>query len=122
MSAPPEGTLGAEEIAATRAAIGWLHPAFEIPEQVRNGWDAKEAGKRAERRWKRIFASYQKQNPADAAEFARRMKGDLPADFPVSIENLLKETAAKAETVATRKASQNVLEAIKPGLPELLGG
>jgi len=114
--------LGAEEIAATRAAIGWPHPPFEIPELVRAAWDHREAGKRAERRWNRTMKEYEKQFPTEAAEFQRRIRGDLPADFSASFENLLKETAAKAETIATRKASQNVLEAIKPGLPELLGG
>ncbi|HWA36487.1 MAG TPA: transketolase [Burkholderiales bacterium] len=111
--------LGAEEIAATRAAIGWNHPAFEIPDPVRNAWDAREAGKRAERRWKKIFASYEKQHPGEAAEFTRRMQGELPAGW---LGSLVEETAQKAETIATRKASQNVLEAIKPRLPELLGG
>jgi transketolase len=114
--------LGAEEIAATRQAIGWSHPPFDIPEHVRNGWDAREAGKRAEKKWRRVFSSYEKQFPGEAAEFQRRVKGDLPADFSGALENLLKETVAKGETVATRKASQNVLEALKPGLPELLGG
>jgi transketolase len=111
--------LGAEEIAATREAIGWSHPPFEIPEQVRNGWDAREAGKRAERRWNRTFKEYEKQFPGEAAEFSRRMKGELPGDF---LGALVEETAQKAETIATRKASQNVLEAVKPRLPELLGG
>jgi transketolase len=114
--------LGAEEIAATRAAIGWNHPAFVVPDPVRDAWDAREAGKRAERRWKKIFAAYEKQDPEKAAEFTRRMKGELPADFEGFLDNLLQETSQKAETVATRKASQNVLEAIKPRLPELLGG
>jgi transketolase len=114
--------LGAEEIAATRAAIGWPHAAFEIPDAVRNAWDAKEAGKRAERRWNRTFKEYEKAFPQEAAEFTRRMKGELPADFEGFLNNVLQETAQKAETVASRKASQNALEAIKPHLPELLGG
>jgi transketolase len=111
--------LGAEEVAATREAIGWRYPAFEVPEHVYRGWDAREAGKRAERRWNRLLKEYQKQFPADAAEFTRRVKGDLPPDF---LGSLVEETAQKAETVATRKASQNVLEVLKPRLPELLGG
>jgi transketolase len=114
--------LGAEEIAATRAAIGWPHPAFEIPEAVRAAWDAREAGKRAERRWIRAFKEYEKQFPQEAAEFTRRMKGDLPADFEGLLSNLVRETTQKAETIASRKASQNVLEVLKAGLPELLGG
>jgi transketolase len=114
--------LGAEEIAATRAAIGWPHAAFEVPDSVRNAWDAKEAGKRAERRWNRTFKEYEKAFPQEAAEFTRRMKGELPADFEGFLKNVLQETAQKGETVASRKASQNALEAIKPHLPELLGG
>jgi transketolase len=111
--------LGAEEVAATREAIGWRYPAFEIPDHVRAGWDAREAGKRAERRWNRTLKDYGKQFAAEAAEFGRRIKGELPAGFD---QGLIEETAQKAETIATRKASQNVLEAIKPRLPELLGG
>jgi transketolase len=114
--------LGAEEIAATRAAIGWPHAAFEVPGPVRASWDAREAGKRAERRWRKIFSSYEKQYPAEAAEFTRRMKGELPADFAETLRNLVQETAQKAETIATRKASQNALETLVAKLPELLGG
>jgi transketolase len=114
--------LGAEEIAATRQAIGWPYPPFEIPQQVRDAWDAREAGKRAERRWSRSFKDYEKQFPAEAAEFTRRMTGELPQEFGKTLRALVEELNAKGETIATRKASQNVLEAIKPGLPELLGG
>jgi transketolase len=114
--------LGAEEVAATRAAIGWSHPPFEIPPEVYAGWDAREAGKRAERRWNRLLSSYQKQFPEEAAEFQRRSAGQLPADFEAKFSSLLSETNQKAETVATRKASQNVLEVLKPALPELVGG
>jgi len=114
--------LGAEEVAATRAAIGWAHAPFEIPQAVRDGWDAREPGKRAERRWNRLFASYEKQFPAEAAEFRRRTAGELPAGFDSVSSRLLEETHQKAETLATRKASQNALEVLKPALPELLGG
>ncbi|HYD55313.1 MAG TPA: transketolase, partial [Burkholderiales bacterium] len=114
--------LGAEEIAATREAIGWKHAAFEIPEHVRAGWDAREPGRRAERRWNKTLKEFEKQFPGEAAEFSRRMKGELPGDFGDFLNTLLEETSQKAETIATRKASQNVLEAIKPKLPELLGG
>jgi transketolase len=114
--------LGSEEIAATREAIGWPHPPFEIPESVRLGWDAREAGKRAERRWSRAFKAYEKQFPAEAAEFSRRTEGRLPADFPQALSALIDELSQKAESIATRKASQNVLEVLKPRLPELLGG
>jgi transketolase len=114
--------LGSEEIAATRQAIGWPHPPFEIPEAVRQAWDAREAGKRAERRWNQLFKKYSAQFPAEAAEFLRRSAGRLPADFAQTLERLVEEANQKAETIATRKASQNLLEALVPALPELLGG
>jgi transketolase len=114
--------LGAEEIAATRSALGWSHAAFESPEAVRQGWDAREAGKRAERRWNRLLAGYEKQFPAEAAEFRRRMAAELPAGFDSLARQLIEDTNRKAETVATRKASQNALEVLVPALPELLGG
>jgi transketolase len=114
--------LGADEVAATRAAIGWSHAPFEVPQEVYDGWDAREAGKRAERRWNRLLASYQKQFPDEAAEFRRRDAGALPERFEEVIRSFLQEAGSKAETVATRKASQNVLEVLKPALPELVGG
>jgi transketolase len=112
--------LGAEEIAATRAAIGWAHPPFVVPDNVRAGWDARETGKRAERRWNRVHKEYQKQFPNEAAEFARRMAGRLPGGD--LFRKLVDETVQKAETIATRKASQNALEMLVPALPELVGG
>jgi transketolase len=114
--------LGAEEIAATRQALGWLHPAFEIPQSVYEGWDAREAGKRAERAWQRRFNAYAKEFPAEAAEFKRRMAGELPADFDALARRLVEEFNQKGETLATRRASQLVLDALKPKLPELVGG
>jgi len=114
--------LGAEEIAATRAAIGWPHPPFVVPDNVRAGWDAKDTGKRAERRWNRVFRDYQRQFPAEAAELTRRAAGSLPAGAKDAFKKLLEETVQKAETVATRKASQNALEVLVPALPELVGG
>ncbi|OGA23113.1 MAG: transketolase [Betaproteobacteria bacterium RIFCSPLOWO2_02_FULL_67_26] len=114
--------LGAAEVAATRQAIGWPYPPFEIPESVRSGWDARESGKRVERRWNRLFAAYTEAHPELAADFRRRMAGELPQDFGARVDALTHETNARAETVATRKASQNVLETIKLALPELLGG
>ena len=114
--------LGDKEIAATRQAIGWSYPPFEIPENVYRGWDAREAGKRIERRWNRLLAAYEKQYPAEAAEFKRRMAGELPGDFDGKVSFLLNEASEKAETMATRKASQRVLEVLVPALPELLGG
>jgi transketolase len=114
--------LGADEIAATRAAIGWPHPAFEIPKPVYEGWDARETGKRAEKRWQKLLKSYRAAFPEDAAEFERRVKGDLPPDFDAALQALVADTNTKAETIATRKASQNALEALVPALPELVGG
>jgi transketolase len=114
--------LGAQEIEATRAAIGWRHAPFEIPREVYEGWDAREAGRKAQRRWNRLFSSYEKQFPVEAAEFTRRTAGELPSGFEDRVRELIAEAHRKAETLATRKASQNVLEALKPALPELLGG
>jgi transketolase len=114
--------LGADEVAATRAAIGWPHPAFEIPQPVREAWDAREAGKKAEKRWNALLKKYAAQFPAEAAEFQRRAAGQLPEDFEEKTRSLVEELTQKAETLATRKASQNVLEALKPAMPELLGG
>jgi transketolase len=114
--------LGEKEIAATRAALGWNPAPFEIPEPVAAGWSAREAGKRAERRWNRSFAAYEKAFPAEAAELRRRFSGELPADFASRLAALVEEQNAKAETLATRMASQNVLEALVPALPELVGG
>jgi len=114
--------LGDKEVAATRQAIGWPYPPFQVPANVYQRWDARETGKRAERRWNRLFAAYEKQYPAEAAEFRRRTAGALPADFESRLDSFLKETTEKAETIATRKASQNALEVLVPAMPELLGG
>ena len=114
--------LGAEEIAATRAAIGWPHPAFEIPQAVYDGWDARATGKRLERRWQKLLKGYHAAFPEDAAEFERRMKGDLPGNAEQLFQGMVADFNGKAETIATRKASQNALEALVPALPELVGG
>jgi len=114
--------LGADEIAATRTALGWTHSAFEIPQEVYQGWDAREAGKRAEKAWQRRFNAYKKQFPAEAAEFERRTGGRLPDGFDAAAQRVLEEFGAKAETLATRRASQLVLDAFKTALPELVGG
>ena len=114
--------LGAEEIAATRTAIGWAHAAFHVPENVYAGWDAKEAGARAEKAWKRRFNAYKKEFPTEAAELERRMGGQLPSTFADAARKVIDEFNAKAETLATRRASQLVLDALVPALPELIGG
>ena len=114
--------LGDKEVAAARQALGWSHPAFEVPQSIYEGWDAREAGKRAEKRWNRVFSSYQKNYPQEAAEFKRRMAGELPAGFDAAARQVVDEFNQKAETLATRRASQLVLDALKPVLPELVGG
>ena len=114
--------LGEKEITATREALGWGHPPFELPAAVYEGWDARKRGASAERRWKRLISAYEKQYPAEAGEFWRRSAGELPSDFAARVEALVKETDSKAETLATRKASQNALEVLVAMLPELVGG
>jgi len=114
--------LGEKEVAATREAIGWPYPPFEVPEPVRAGWDARKRGASVERKWNKLFASYEREHGVLAAEFKRRTSGTLPADFAARTETLVRELAGKAETVATRRASQLVLEALLPALPELVGG
>ena len=114
--------LGEKEVAATREAIGWKYPPFEVPDGLRLGWNARERGRRAERRWKRVFNAYEKAQPELAKEFLRRMSGVLPLDFQEKLKSLMADTNLKAETIATRKASQNALEALVPALPELIGG
>ena len=114
--------LGKDEVAATRTAIGWNYPPFEIPEHVYQGWDARARGAELEKAWDEKFAAYEKAYPKLAAEFKRRTAGELPADWPKQTAAMLKKINAKAETIATRKASQNVIEALGPVLPEFFGG
>ena len=114
--------LGDKEIAATREALGWTHPPFVIPAGIAKGWDARRKGARREAEWKKRFAAYTQAFPAEAAEFERRMAGDLPGDFAARVEALVAQTNTKAETIATRKASQNAIEGLAPSLPELIGG
>jgi transketolase len=114
--------LGDAEIAAARAHIGWAHAPFEIPQDVYAGWDAKKRGAEREADWNNKFASYAKAFPAEAAEFKRRMAGELPANWPAHAKQAIETANAKAETVATRKASQIAINALAPALPEFLGG
>ncbi|GGX29115.1 transketolase [Pigmentiphaga litoralis] len=114
--------LGDKEISATRAAIDWPHAPFEIPADVYAAWDAKEAGHAAEANWNKCFAEYRTQFPELAAEFERRMKGDLPADFSDTLARIVAQTADKQETLASRKASQQMIAALVDVLPEMLGG
>ncbi|CAB1370436.1 transketolase [Denitratisoma oestradiolicum] len=114
--------LGDAEIAAARPHIGWNFPPFEIPREVYEVWDAKTKGAQWESEWQRKFDHYAAAHPALAAEFKRRMAGDLPADWAAQVQEVLTKTNDKAETVATRKASQIAIEAYAPRLPEMLGG
>ncbi len=114
--------LGAEEIEATRKHLGWNYGAFEIPQDVYDGWNAKEKGAALENGWNALFAEYQTKFPEKAAEFVRRMNSELPAGFDAYVQTALKEVCDKAEKIATRKASQNSIEILAKVLPELVGG
>ncbi|WP_029921368.1 transketolase [Nevskia soli] len=114
--------LGAEEVAATRAALDWPHAPFEIPGDVREAWDARSRGSRAQAQWCDAFAAYDAAHPQLAKEFARRLGGEFPPDFEQRAKALLDNALANRKEVATRKASQQALEQIGPGMPELLGG
>ena len=114
--------LGDAEIALTREALGWKHGPFEIPAEIYAEWDAKQKGADAENEWNKRFAAYETEFPALASEFKRRMAGELPADFAEKASEFIREVATKGETIASRKASQNCLNAFGPLLPELLGG
>jgi transketolase len=114
--------LGDDEIALTRERLGWKHGAFEIPNNVYEGWNAKEKGVAAETSWNTKFDAYAKAHPELAAEFKRRVSGELPADFSAQAQAYIDECQTKGDVVASRKASQNTLNAFGPLLPELLGG
>ena len=114
--------LGASEIANTRRQLEWPFAAFEIPDDVRRGWDATARGEAAEEVWAANFTAYRAAYPEAAAEFERRTRGDLPGDWHARVAALLDKLATQTGAVATRKASQNVIEAVAPLLPELLGG
>ncbi len=114
--------LGDEEIALTRKQLGWEYGPFEIPADIKNAWDASEAGAAAQGEWQQRFDAYKAAYPELAAEFERRMAGELPADFADKADAYIRECQEKGEKVATRKASQNSLDAFGPLLPELAGG
>nr|WP_315228263.1 transketolase [uncultured Limnohabitans sp.] len=114
--------LGADEIALTRAAIGWNHAPFEMPKEVYADWNAAAKGKAQEAEWKTAFAAYKAAHPALAKELLRRMAGELPKNFAQTVVDTVIGAHTKAETVASRKASQLALEAFTVALPELLGG
>ena len=114
--------LGADEIAATRAALNWAHEPFHIPEDIYAAWNAKEAGAKLEAEWNALFAEYQQRFPELAAEFVRRSEGKLPENFDAHIQAALQAVCEKGEKIATRKASQNSIEILAQVLPELVGG
>ncbi|MGL1814293.1 UNVERIFIED_CONTAM: transketolase [Serratia marcescens] len=114
--------LGAAEVAATREALGWKYAAFEIPQDIYAQWDAKEAGQAKEAAWNDKFAAYARAFPELAAEFKRRMNGELPADWKADAKAFVEKLQANPANIASRKASQNALEAFGKMLPEFLGG
>ena len=114
--------LGEAEVAATREALGWKHGPFEVPADIYAEWDAKDAGARAESEWNQRFDAYKAEFPELATEFLRRMAGELPLDFAEKASAFIRDVATKGESIASRKASQNCLNAFGPLLPELLGG
>jgi transketolase len=114
--------LGDDEINLTKAALGWDHGPFEVPSEVYAGWDAKEKGAAAEAAWNERFAAYEAAHPDLAAEFKRRMAGELPSDWAAKADAFVAECNEKADSPATRKASLNSIEAYAAALPELFGG
>ncbi|EOB3673664.1 transketolase [Vibrio vulnificus] len=114
--------LGAEEIAATRKELGWEHGPFEIPQEVYAEWSAKEAGAAKEAAWNEKFAAYEAAYPELAAEFKRRVNGELPAQWEEKANQIIADLQANPANIASRKASQNALEAFGQMLPEFMGG
>lgn len=114
--------LGEAEVAATRDALGWPYPPFVIPSEIAAQWDARKAGQVKEAAWNEAFAAYAKAFPELAAEYTRRIKGQLPAEFAGKAQAFIEKLQAKPAKIASRKASQNTLEAFGPLLPEFLGG
>ncbi|MDK9739578.1 transketolase [Vibrio sp. D404a] len=114
--------LGADEIAATKAALGWEHGPFEIPADIATEWNAKEAGAEKEAAWNAKFEAYAAAYPAEAAELKRRLNGDLPAEWEEKANAIIADLQANPADIASRKASQNALEAFGQMLPEFMGG
>ena len=114
--------LGDKEIAAVRETIGWPYAPFEIPADVYTAWDAKATGRTIEADWTALFHAYSERFPQEAGELMRRMKGELPGNFTEVVKSYLANCVEKKETIATRKASQNTIQAFAPALPEFLGG
>ncbi len=114
--------LGEEEVALTRKQLEWDSAPFEIPADVYEGWDAKAKGATAESAWNDKFAAYEKEYPAEAAEFTRRMAKELPADWDAAAAKMIADTNAAGENLASRQSSQKTIAALAPTLPEFLGG
>ncbi|MCK5720212.1 MAG: transketolase [Thiomargarita sp.] len=114
--------LGDDEIALTRKNIGWTAPPFEIPADIYAGWDAKAKGKQRENDWNQKMAAYEQAHPELATELKRRLSGELPEHFAEKADTFISSVDAKAETIASRKASQNTLNGLGPLLPEFMGG
>lgn len=114
--------LGDEEVALTRKELGWDHAPFEIPDEVYAGWDAKAKGTRLENSWNDKFSAYAAEYPAEAAEFKRRMAGELPANWKEVTDVFIAETNSKQENLASRQASQKTIAGLASTLPEFLGG
>ncbi len=114
--------LGEEEVAATKKELGWEYGPFEVPEEIYEGWNAKDKGQQAEAEWNQKFGAYKAEYPELAAEFERRMNGELPVDWSQKADAYIAETVAEAKSPATRQASLAAIEAYAPLLPELFGG
>ena len=114
--------LGADEIALTRKELGWTYGAFDIPTDIYEEWNARDAGDDAEQIWNQAFNAYHQSHPELATELLRRVAGDLPADFETQSQAYVEQLQAEGSNIASRKASQNTINAFGPMLPELLGG
>lgn len=114
--------LGVEEVRAVREALKWEYAPFEIPSELYNAWDARPAGAQREKSWDEVFSAYAQAFPKEAHDFKRRLQGELPAAFEQTVTQLLEQCQTKAETIATRKASQNAIAGLAKVLPEFLGG
>jgi transketolase len=114
--------LGDAEVAAAREKLGWPYAPFEVPQAIRDGWDARAKGAARSAAWRERFAAYAQQHPVEAAELKRRIAGELPANWAATIQATIEKQAATDKPVATRKASENVLNALAPVLPEFVGG
>ena len=114
--------LGAEEAAAARKNLGWTAPPSEIPDDIRSGWDAHSTGARLERQWQDLFDAYRQDYPELSVEFDRRMAGTLPSDWAAHADIAVAKIAADTTAKATRKSSEDALNAFAPALPELFGG